>query len=65
MTHKFGLTPFPLTITRTSRLPRKRLIVEVPAPSAATTPAATTPVGPAELAQERNTDSPEAEGGNE
>ena len=60
MTHKFGLTPFPLTITRTSRLPRKRLIVEVPAPSAASTP-----VVPAELAQERNTDSPEAEGGNE
>ena len=60
MTHKFGLTPFPLTITRTSRLPRKCLIVEVPEPSAATTP-----VGPAELAQERNTDSPEAEGGNE
>jgi hypothetical protein len=60
MTHKFGLTPFPLTITRTSRLPRKRLIVEVPAPSAATTPA-----GPADSALERNTDAPEAEGGNE
>jgi hypothetical protein len=60
MTHKFGLTPFPLTITRTSRLPRKRLNIEAPEPSAAATPA-----GPTDLAQERNTDAPEAEGGNE
>lgn len=60
MTHKFGLTPFPLTITRTSRLPRKRLSVEVPEPSAAAAP-----VGSAGPAQERNTDAPEAEGGNE
>lgn len=59
MTHKFGITPFPLTATRTSRLPRKRLNVEAPELS----PAGTT-AGPADPIQEQNIDNTEAEGGN-
>jgi hypothetical protein len=30
MTHKFGITPFPLTVTRTNRLSPRRISIEVP-----------------------------------
>ena len=29
MTHKFGVTPFPLTVTRTNRLSKRQVDVEV------------------------------------
>jgi hypothetical protein len=60
MTHKFGLTPFPLTVTRTSRLSKKRPNVEV---SAAESVAA--PAHAEEPTRDQNTHAPEAEGDNE
>jgi hypothetical protein len=59
MTHKFGLTPFPLTVTRTSRLSKKRPHVEVSASESVAAPAHTE-----DPTRDQNTDAPDAEDDN-